>query len=173
MNMTVADLLTHPFALAIMGYGGLVVVLAIALQPLRLRMVDLAESMLAEGHWNQDQREALNTLLDTCASFGNAFLFPVVIVSALTSDVLREEVEAPDWCKRLEEDERFQGLIWRYFVSLLAANPIVAVLSIALMLLHLFVAAISRVATLTVAFQQPVLRVSAASNVHARGAQAA
>lgn len=163
MPVNLAAILTSMPVLALIGYAALVVVLALILQPMRLRMIDTAEEMLAERHWNKDQRENINDLLDSCASIGASIALPVALVISIFAETLRLEPEQPIWLKRLGEDERFHALLNRYFVSLLGANPLIAMVTVPLMVLNVVVAAVVRSSTLRSAIEEPILKSATAS----------
>ncbi len=130
--MDFAAILTSTPVLALLGYAAFVVVLQLALQPMRLQMVDIAEEMLSEGHWNKDQREDINTLLDGAASMAFSIVLPIAILVTILKDIIGVRTEVPQWMKRLAEDPRYHALIRRFCVSLLGANPLAAVITIPL-----------------------------------------
>src|SRR4051812_16650918 len=139
MPVILPAILTSTPVLILLGYAAFVVLLQVALQPMRLRMVDLAESMLAEGHWNKDQREQINLLLDRCASLSISIMLPIAAATSLLMDVMGVDTHVPGWMRRLDEDERFHALISRFIVSVLGANPIAAMFTVPLMALSLLI----------------------------------
>jgi hypothetical protein len=135
MSVEFTNLLTNPVVLALLGYAGLVIALALALQPLRLRMVRLAETLLAESHWNRAEREEINSLLDTMDSLAHSIIFPIALIFGAGMTVFGYELPRDRNLERLAKSETFDEFTTLYFVSLLGANPFVAVITIPLIVI--------------------------------------
>lgn len=133
MLSNIADL-----ALILLGYAAVTVGLAMLAQPMRLRMVDLAEEILADEQFSERERDLINHLLDTAFSFRVGLQMPLAVLTTIANDVLRVPNELPA-TKRLMQDERYHGVLLRHFLSVLAGNPIVAPITIALMIISLIV----------------------------------
>ena len=166
--MAKADILTNPVVLALVGYAALVATLLVVTQPLRLRMIDVAEGMLAERRWNAAEREEINQLLDTSMSVKIGLMLPVAAIASIMFDVLRTRTEWPASIRRLEEDHRFHELSRMYIVSVLAANPLAGVFSIALMGFNVLILLLMQTATFRDAIEEPILKVSAAMAAQGR-----
>lgn len=132
MTVALPSILTSPVVLALLAFAASMIALAYAAQPMRLHMVQLGESMLRERRWNKDQREEINFLLDTMDSGWVAVVLPIAILLATICSLLGIEPPKNKALEVLSKDERFFALNWRYFVSLLAANPLVALVTIPL-----------------------------------------
>jgi hypothetical protein len=135
MVVLVQNLLSSPVVLALVGYAGLVLMLAVLAQPMRLRMVAIAESILSEPHWNKAQRDEVNSLLDTMDCLKTAIIFPLAVVMSTIVVVFGLELPRDKAIERLAKDDRFHQLAGRYFLSLLAANPLAAVVTIPLIVI--------------------------------------
>lgn len=124
MTATLVDILVSPLGLALIGYVGVVLVLAAAVHPVRMHMVDTANEMLDEGHWNAAERAKINHLLDTCMSFRVGVLLVVAAADVILDIILHREVESPSSASRLRKDPRFHTMIRCFFLSVMAVNPL-------------------------------------------------
>lgn len=158
--MDFGAILTSAPVLALLGYAAFVVVVQLALQPLRLQMVDLAEEMLAEGHWNKDQRDRLTLLVDHCASLSFSLVLPVAFVVSILIDIIGVHQPLTPSRKRLVADPRYQTLLRRFFISLLGANPIAAVVTIPLMAINMLVQAVRSRKGYQLAIEEPIALVA-------------
>lgn len=111
------------------AYGILVIGSTLLAWPIRRDMVALAEDILKEHKWNEEERETVNFVLDSCMSFAMGLALPIAIVAATFDTLLGKKTETT----RLDNDPRFGALTWRYFVSILAANPLAALVTLPLM----------------------------------------
>jgi uncharacterized membrane protein (DUF441 family) len=135
--MEIGTILASPLAVALIGYVILVTALALAAHPMRIRMVELVEDILAEPQWNAAERLRLNQLLDTCMSFRVGLMVVVAALSVIVDVALGRVEEPPASTARLRKDARYHSIVVRYFVSVLAANPIAAVAAVPLMIMAL------------------------------------
>jgi hypothetical protein len=111
------------------AYGLLIVGATLLVFPFRRDLATLAEDILRESKWNADERKTVNFMLDTCMSFAIGLALPIGIIAATLDVLLRKPIELT----RLDADGRFDGMLWRYFVSILAANPLAAFVTLPLM----------------------------------------
>jgi hypothetical protein len=158
--MSAFDILTSPVAFALTLYVVVAILLNQLAHPIRLKLVDSAEEFLREKKWNAQQRDELNLLLDTCMSFRVGLLVPVGVVSIVIDETLRRPIECSPSQIELSNDPRFDSLLGRYFVSIAAANPIAAVVSVILMALGMIIT-VPFGASIRSLMEWPVLRASA------------
>jgi hypothetical protein len=141
-----------------LGYPALVAALAVAAQPMRRGMFALAESMLAEPDWRKDERDEINQLMDTCMSFRVGALLALAAIGVMTDCLLGRPVRSDRAADRLWNDRRFHRLVGRYLVSVLAANPIVAVVSLPLLGVSRLVVSICDREDGRIGIDEPVVR---------------
>jgi hypothetical protein len=162
MNVEFSSLLTSPVVLVLLGYAGLVVALAFALQPMRLRMIRLGEALLAERRWNRAQKEEINDLLDTMDSLKQAIVFPIAIVVGTGMVVFGHEIPRNKDLEQLAKNEAFDELTTLYFLSLLGANPLVALITIPLIIICVPIMLVAGRGTFMETVEKPVLHASTA-----------
>lgn len=134
------EIITGPIAIALVAYAVGMIALAFLVQPVRLSLVATIDEMLNEPKWNEEQRKQLFNLRDHSMSFLIGLLIPIAVVSVMADEVLgRSEERAPSE-EELMADARYPDLVWKFFVSLAAANPIAAVASVLLMIISAVVA---------------------------------
>lgn len=167
MGKTMDFGLTPPAYYVALGFAAYAIIhigLALAMGGRRQEMVRIGESILADTKVSQDGKEAINHLLDTCMSFKVGLLVPIAAGAALF-DILLGTPHKPD---EFENDARFHRLLRLFFCSVLAANPIFAMLSVPIMLIglvaSLFCAEPEKSGTgrFTSVLESPMLRASAA-----------
>jgi hypothetical protein len=162
MFVEFTKLLTSPVVLGLLGYAGLVVALALVLQPMRLRMVRLAESLLAESKWNRAQREEINDILDSMDSPLRAIVFPIALIVGTGIIVFKYELPRDKNLEQLLKSNKFDELTTLHFVSLLGANPLVAAITIPLIVICVPIMLIGIRGTFMESVEKPVLQASTA-----------
>lgn len=115
-------------ALAIVG-------IQLAARRVRLTLVDAGEIVLADAAVSTDVKDWINDLLDTCMSFRVGLLLPFAILSVMADDVLG--INQPD--DSSDGDERLHRLAGLYSLSVLAANPLAALINVPLLIVGLCV----------------------------------
>ena len=143
-DMTLSETLLNPLSLALLLYVLVLTATNLLAQRLRLRMVDVAEEMLAEPRWNQRQRDEINLLLDSCTSFALGGLLPIGVIKALVRGIQGRLPVRNQWERELLADRRFGEILTYYIVSLLAANPFASLITLPAMLLSAGILAIIR-----------------------------
>jgi hypothetical protein len=143
-------------------YGVILVGLAVLVRPLRYQIVDIGEAILADPNVREAGRERVNRLLDTCMSFRVGLLIPVAAIGVIIDDILRrDQPQTP-----LQTDYRFHELLWRYFVSILAANPVMALVTVPLIIVCSIAHQLLRGDDgLRGAVEEPVIRASGAVRI--------
>lgn len=116
--------------------------------PLRVILFDRANDILDSPDLRETEREFVNHLLDTYDSFDSGWIVP----SALWRSIVRERARAPIRRHRFRDIhytsqplptlERPASLVLPYCVSVLAANPIAILATIALLVPFFIVAAV-------------------------------
>lgn len=139
------------------GYGVVLIGLAIVVHPLRRSMMIIAENMLADQPISDHTRARVNQLLDTCMSFRVGLILPLAVIGVVIDDLLHRMTPPST-----ENDARYHALVKRYFVSILAANPIAALISIPLMLFSFLVHVLRGDESIREAVEEPVVRASSA-----------
>lgn len=135
--MLALEILTGPIAVVLAAYAVGMIALAFAIQPLRMKLVETIDEMVAEPGWSDSDREQLFTLRDYNMSFLVGLLLPVAAIGAIADTILNgEKAEEP---KGLDADPRYAQCVWRFFASVAAANPIAAIVSIVLMIVLLVI----------------------------------
>jgi hypothetical protein len=147
-------------ALILIGYAATLVLLAVLTQPLRLRMVTLSNAMLRDKRLTVEQRLRLNFLVDTCMSFRVGLLLPVAATVSILRMVLGDEPKL-ETGGRLFNDTRYHSLVLCYFVSILAANPLAALVSVPLLCVGFLIAWLSNKANAKAAVEEATLMASA------------
>lgn len=132
-RMLAVQILTSPIAMLLLGYALAMVVLALLIQPTRLKLIASIDAMLVEERWSDEQRGSLYALRDHSMSFLIGLLVPVAVVSVILDDILGRDSDLSHG-DELSRDPRYIGCVWRFFLSLAAANPLAALASISLML---------------------------------------
>lgn len=130
--MPAIDVLTSSLAVALAAYVLAMIMPAFLVQPLRVKPVGSIHAMLAEHVRSDEQRGNLYTLRDHSMSFLVGPLVPVAVVSVIVDDVLGREPDQPE-DDELARDPRCVRCVLRFFVSLAAANPLAAIVSLSLM----------------------------------------
>ncbi len=160
MSMEIVQILTGPFALALLAYIVLVATLAFAVHPMRREMILLGEELLADPALKPRHRDAINLLMDTCMSFRVGLLLPVAVLSVLADEVLKREVHVPG-DDSLMNDPRFDRFLTRHILSIAAINPIATAIAMVLMIPTVaYSFAIGRDRTRAIV-EEPLLRASA------------
>lgn len=132
-NMLAVEILTGPIALMLIGYVVLMVALSYVVQPLRESMVLLSEEMLDDTKWTDGQRDEINLIIGASMSFRIGLIMPLAVLSMLVDTLLDRKPVPTEEQAQLEADPRFDAVMWRFFVSAAAANPLAAVPTIGLM----------------------------------------
>lgn len=109
------------------GYGILLVGLALLVGPMRRDIAVRAEALLADPSTKPESRERVNMLVDTCMSFHVGLILPVAAFGVLFDELLRRPRPK---AHPLHDDPRYLALVGRYFASILAANPLAAIVSV-------------------------------------------
>lgn len=131
--VAVSDILLSPIAFALVGYVVIAIVLAIAVRPLRLQLVDVVEAMLDEKHWTERQRVSLNSLVDHSMSFCAGLALPLAVISVTIDEILNRPIVIRETEQALHDDPRFDHAMRLFIVSLAAANPLAALLTMVLL----------------------------------------
>lgn len=134
VDMPLMEILLTPLAMILVGYALFAAILALAVHPLRVRLVTLCEEFLAEKRWNDVERAELNGLIDTAMSFkAGAMMIPAGL-AAILDKALGKEPPCIEEHARLDRDPRFDKVIAFYVLSVLAANPFAAVIAIPILI---------------------------------------
>jgi hypothetical protein len=162
MAMLFDSVLASPITWLIVGYFALVLLLAVAVHPLRRRMVALGEEILHQQGTSNEKRARINGVLDRSMSFWTAWLLPLAILNVLIDATLgRVRVEPA----QVHRHDKMSELVNLSFLSMFAANPIAAVISIPLMAIGVVVFVVlaknNRI-PLRDAAEEPILRAAAA-----------
>ena len=154
-----------PVILLMAGYLAVVAILAFVAHPLRRRMIEIAEEMLAEPSLAPVNRDRINHLLDTCMSFRVGLRLPFAILSQIIDDFLRLPLHRSPSQKELMKDERYTQLLGRYSLSVLAANPLAAIATSILIIpgaiIHVVMRGTNQRDGIRRTVEQPVLAASA------------
>lgn len=120
-----------PVLLAMALYVVVLIVGLYLVEPVRSRLIDEAEEMLNDDHWTDDQRRDVIMLVDRRASFAVGLLLPLAVLSVALDIVLGRlgEIPAED---TLLNDARYHSLLDKFVLSICAANPIAAFVTVAL-----------------------------------------
>jgi len=146
-------------------YAFVHVALAYAARDLRIEMVRIAEEILSDSAVSDAGKDRVNHLLDTSISFKVGILIPFAAVGVMFDMLLRRAPERDEF----GGDARFHRFVRRYFASVLAVNPVFAVISIPLMMLLplwelLCGKPVAKRDRMVTALEAPMLRASAAVN---------
>lgn len=112
-------------------FSALYICISLSMRNFRLRLVDIAEELLADKSLSRETKDDINHLIDTCMSYKVAFFLPLAALASAADTILG--INHPT--EELDDDERYHDLVGRYFVSVIAANLIfapVAILSVLL-----------------------------------------
>lgn len=131
------DVLANPIFLALIAYVVVMVGLLYLIHPVRMKLVEIVEEMLAEPRWNDEQREYLTNTADHCMSFATGLLLPFGILSIMLDDLLRRDTTSESM-RELDADPRAAQIAWRFVLSVAAANPLAALLAFPLFVASLF-----------------------------------
>ncbi|RYE38161.1 MAG: hypothetical protein EOP21_12685 [Hyphomicrobiales bacterium] len=146
-----------PLLIAIGAYVALLAVLLIVTQPVRREMVLLADELATDYHSTSEQQQ-LRMIVDSAMSskFG-----PLLIVAGfifIYEAVVGARVISPVGLHRLRKDPRFQQLLARHVVSVLASNPIASVLAFVPITVGALLYRLRGEASFKDTAEQPVLR---------------
>jgi len=142
------------------GYVAVLVVLACALHPLRVGMFMIAKELLAEPQWEEHEREDVRRLLGTSFSFRVGLVLPAAFVGSAMDTLLGRDTAFPREYQRLGNDPRYHKIVERYFASVLAANPLVAPVTIVLMVGDWLLDVLKGERRLRQSLEEPVRRAS-------------
>lgn len=127
-------LLFNPLTAVLAGYLFVAIALTAIAQPMRRTMVDLAEELMLDPHLTKEDRDYVQKLIDRSMSFHVALVLPVAIVASTAEAILNPPAAMRSGVSdRLRGHPSFHRVLVRYFASILATNPILAVFSIVLM----------------------------------------
>jgi hypothetical protein len=132
MDMLV-DLALTPLGIFLFGYAGLITVLAVLVQPMRLRMTEISNTLLATPGLKPAMREKVNGLIDTCMSFRVGLILPIAIVSVITDEILEGDSCKPQ-THQLSDNSEYHKMLLMYLVSILVANPIMSFVNVPLLI---------------------------------------
>ena len=147
-------------AAVLIGYVALLCVLALLVQPLRLKLVTLAEDLLDENLWNNDERAEIERLVTSSLSFRTGLLLPVAGIAVGLDLLLGRADDVPAQLRRLHCDPRFDQLIGYYGLSVCAANPLAGLVTFALIPLVSVLSLMRRGRTVSEAVKKPFVRLS-------------
>ncbi len=142
--------------IALTAFGAVMILLNVALRSSRLRMVELAEEMLADPAMGHEDRELIDHLIDTAFSFRVAFLAIPAALAAMFEIILGEAWE------RDALDPRFGELTSRYVASVSAVNPIGAIIAAPIVLTAGIFAGLFGKQSMPVAMERQAIRASRA-----------
>jgi len=145
----------NPISVALAAYIAIAILLALVTQPVRLRMVDLGNELLADGRTPGPLKAEVLYLMRRSMSMRVAALVPVALLSSMLDDILGREVAEDDGAL---DDPRFEGFLIRYLASILACNPLLAIVSILLAPISMVVHAVMRGGAARVSLEGSLLR---------------
>jgi hypothetical protein len=111
--------------------------LNLAMRRARIEMVELAEQILADPAVSDAGKYEVNHVLDTCMSFKVGAIVPIAVIGVFIDEVRG----APEPADEFAGDTRFTRLLLLYYASVLAANPLLAIVSIPIALVGTFITA--------------------------------
>ena len=144
--------------LALAAFAAVVLVINLAMWPLRTGMVAIAENLLSDKSYTEDEHRLVDHVLDTAFSFRVGFLIPVAAVAVIADILLGTK---PEYSPIFNES-RFVQLFGRYVLSILAVNPLMAFVSIPLILIGSLFQAARNGLSPSVSFEGQAVRASLA-----------
>lgn len=131
-RMAFTSILSSPLGLVVIVYFTAAIVGALLVHPMRRGMVRLARDLLDEERWSDDQRAAINLLIDTCMSFRVGVLIPIAAINMVGDELLERKVSVHAEMERLWAEPRYHSLFSRYVVSIFVANLFAGAVSLVL-----------------------------------------
>lgn len=145
-----------PIVMVFVVYAATVVVCNLAAQPLRRRMFALINELLHAHEGPADQAK-LNYFMDSCMSTRVAVLVPIAAFSVFFDLLMGREMPAQAR-NGLRADSRFHDVLGMYFISVLAATPLAAVLTVPVIFLILIAKAFMGGGDIKETVEEPALR---------------
>ncbi|WP_336980125.1 hypothetical protein [Altererythrobacter fulvus] len=147
-------------------YAAVHIGLALGMGRIRRDLVRHGEELLADPSVSREEKARVNRLLDNCFSFKVCILIPIAVISILLDEILGNNQKQSENFEKT--DPRMHSLYWRYFSSVLAANPVFGLFAVlfvvfgALIIFTLSKANGSKKDRVANAFEQPMWKATAA-----------
>lgn len=120
----------------IVAYIAILAIATVIVQPFRIRLVMLADDMLAEKHWSKDERELLKFMSDNCVSSSVGVALPFAAAYSLALTITGGHSDSPMNTSRIDHDPRRRTLVRLFFISIGGASPFASLISAPLLALN-------------------------------------
>lgn len=156
--MTASVTFLNPVAAILMGYALSLVALAYLVQPLRRQLVLIGEQIITDPGCTTGDRERANRMMDNCMSFKVGLVLPFAAIAVMLDVFLKKD----GGDSHEPADPRLHQMMIPYFASVLAANPIFALLALPLIAAGVLVSLAKGTVRPREVAEEPVLRASEA-----------
>ncbi len=147
--------------LAIVGYGCFLALMLWVSQPIRLRLIDDADALLADADLRSAERAHIEWLATSSTSSAVGVLLPLTALLSLGAALLgapRREDHPEN--ARLKSDPRYQRVLFYYLLSILACSPLAALFTLTILAALLLVTSLRGERSLTETAEEPVVAAS-------------
>ena len=152
-------ILMSPLGMCLVGYGVIMIALAIAIYPIRKNMFSLAEELLKLKSLTESDKRKINLLLDSCMSFRIGMMVPIAIIGVISDRVIG--IKMPDKAStQLLNEEKYHKIIAMYFLSILVANPLAGLITLPLVFVSILTDKLIGKTTVRESVEEPIVRAS-------------
>jgi hypothetical protein len=152
-------ILSSPLGICLVGYGLLMIAIAIAIYPIRKNMFSLSEDLLKLKNLTESDKRKINLLLDSCMSFRIGVIVPIAIIGVISDRIVGVKPVTKS-SSVLLDDQRYHKIIVMYFLSILAANPLVGLITVPLVFVSVLTDTLIGRTTVRESVEEPIIRAS-------------
>lgn len=152
-------ILMSPLGMCLVGYGVVMIALAIAIYPIRKNMFSLSEELLRLKNLTESDKLKINLLLDSSMSFRIGMIVPIAVIGVISDRIIGIKPQIKTSVTLLNE-KRYHKIIVMYFLSILVANPLAALITIPLVFLSIVTDKLIGKTTVRESVEEPIVRAS-------------